>query len=657
MNQLIQSDEILMTADYYAKRVKAILKPLKYHPVKKKKVLVYKDFYVLTDNNPIAKYMVPALNQLKAKEVTNTSCCTVICDKELDKFDGFPCEETEFPSLEALSAKNAVSNAAFFVYVDCEKVAKDGTQKLWLESLKKFALYAQKGTRNRCVVCVNLPKYPAIPGEVTSLAEREFSYYIEECIEEKTPAQQFYIDLEKVCRGIVGSGFHGINILRIDNLFGPDIYDSGVFDLKAVFEEMNNSGKVTVKHGDFNQKYTVTYIRDALTACFHVIYSTKPGHVFNHKSGTFSLANIKSVTHSYLSDRFALEASAEPITETEYFCINSLKFQKAKFKSQINIKEGIYRTVCCALGIEHDNESHVAIYSGKLGRIKELEIQMLADVDRICRENGIKYFLAGGTMLGALRYGHSIPWDDDFDIGMLREDFDKFRAVIEKELDGKYCFCSNRNNSGNHYIVDKIRLKDTYFSTNYSSVHEIQDGVFIDVLVYDKTSNNPKLNMPHSKLLAVLSVIIQIRWYNRVRKNFHYKFSKIFLPFMRLLPIDVYHRFYEWVLTRYKNKKDAKFLIDSTGKLQKKGPMPIDGLEDTVYVDYDFGTQFPIPVDPTGYLTFDYGPGYLPEPTLTKKVAPHNFARIDLGEYIFENKEAPEFRTVNLKGELFESEK
>ena len=91
------------------------------------------------------------------------------------------------------------------------------------------------------------------------------------------------------------------------------------------------------------------------------------------------------------------------------------------------------------------------------------------------------------------------------------------------------------------------------------------------------------------------------------------------------------------------------------GKKLKDGPLPKKGLEDTVYVDFD-GIKAPVPVDYTGYLNYAYGPNYMEKPNLSNRRCPHNFARIDLGKYVFDVKGEKPFREVDLRGELFESE-
>ena len=657
LDKFILEDELSSVTGAYDNFSKRFMNPPRINKVKKGERFLFDNFYVVSDSNPLGKFMIPAFDSFKRKvEIEEVEGFSVF--DEIEKYEHYDYDSCPIKGVEALFEKSKVNKSAFMLVIDCEKL---GAREKWLEVIPKVAELVNSGKKNMCVVSLLLPEYPAIPNaDITSLSEREFGFFMEKKIENPTPAQAYFVEIEALCRKLVNNGVEEINISRVPNLFGPDSCMLKGFDLEGFIKESFASGSVSITTEDYVDVFSVSYLRDAFNFAVQVLYCGRKGHIYNFSTATTSIGNIKELVHENFKEKLGLKVETAKIEKHNYYSLNTLKFFQCGWnaKKNVELSLALYKTICDATGEPHNNAENVAIYAGKLGRIKDLELMMLKDIDALCEKHGIKYFLCGGTMLGAVRYGHSIPWDDDLDIGMLRKDFDKFRkASLEDQNMELYNYSSFWSKSGSHYIVDKVRLNNTYFSTRYSSIHEYQDGVFIDVLVYDQTSNNKLIGMLHSRIVHVLSKIIELRWYNRPRSGRKRKIREtLILPFLRIFPIGFYHTIFEHVLTIFKHKKNAKYVIDSTGKLQKKGPFSIEGLEDVQRVPFDEGFLAPIPEDYTNYLTFDYGPNYLPEPPLSKRVAPHNFARIDLGQYIFETDTTAKYRKVDVRGELHEQE-
>ena len=121
-----------------------------------------------------------------------------------------------------------------------------------------------------------------------------------------------------------------------------------------------------------------------------------------------------------------------------------------------------------------------------LRALQIVEVEMLVELDRICRKNDIKYTIIGGTLIGALRTGGFIPWDDDIDVAMLRDEYERFRIACEKDLDqSRFYFQDHRNTKGYRWGYGKLRRKDTLFLREHQEHMPYEQGVFLDVFPHD----------------------------------------------------------------------------------------------------------------------------------------------------------------------------
>ena len=82
--------------------------------------------------------------------------------------------------------------------------------------------------------------------------------------------------------------------------------------------------------------------------------------------------------------------------------------------------------------------SLVALDDEKCGQLQNVLLDIYKDIDMVCRENGLTAFLCGGSALGAIRHKGFIPWDDDLDVAMTREDYIVFRKVFHRKYKDKY---------------------------------------------------------------------------------------------------------------------------------------------------------------------------------------------------------------------------
>ena len=632
MKQLILQDEYAMCADVINTHFKKL-----YEDSFGKQ---YTRAYVVGDDTFVGDYFLRALaaNNAAIPMFRSASYLTVEQDGDYRRHT---LEDTQ---VEVLAQPHEGEKSLFFYFYD----GRDPS----LIALNTVLAYMRRTSGSRCIVTALLPDYPAYSADLTSLAEREFNYYIEtRCKEDAALAA--YVQMEATCRQAVATEGLDVTLLRFSNVIAPDHVHLPGKDLVAAIEQSFADRKVTVTDADRQLWFSVSYIRQV---CYNVFLSANKaltGHVYNADTEAVTMQTLKELIYKAAPSYFALSAEATTATETAYKTLGSLKLTKQGIADRKVLPAGIQHLVSYVTELEYDNSENVAFYCGKIDTIQALEIEILKKIDAICREHDIRYFLAGGTLLGAIRSGCSIPWDDDLDIGMLRDDFEKFRKVSKLYFGDEFSYSCPK--TGNHYTIDKVRLDGTYFSTNFSKKNVFPDGVFVDLLIYDRTSNFKLFQKLHGFLLTALTTLIYIKWYNVPRKNYHYWFSRLTLPLLRLIPWCVFHGLFNWIAKWYRHKKNARYLIDSVGKKVNDGPLPNEGLDETVYVDFQ-GIRAPIPVDPVPYLTYAYGPNYMQKPVLSKRRCPHNFARIDLGRYVFGYEQAAPFREVDIRGELFETE-
>ncbi|MGI6736569.1 MAG: LicD family protein [Anaerovoracaceae bacterium] len=122
----------------------------------------------------------------------------------------------------------------------------------------------------------------------------------------------------------------------------------------------------------------------------------------------------------------------------------------------------------------------------RLRQIQQLDLKILAEFDRVCRRIGVGYFLCGGSLLGYVRHGGFIPWDDDIDCGMLRRDYDRFLAEAPAHLDAETFFLQTRASDPTiPYLFSKIRLNNTLYLTAYNANRSFHRGLCLDLFPFD----------------------------------------------------------------------------------------------------------------------------------------------------------------------------
>ena len=124
-------------------------------------------------------------------------------------------------------------------------------------------------------------------------------------------------------------------------------------------------------------------------------------------------------------------------------------------------------------------------------RILQLtELELLLEIDRVCRLNNIKYSIIAGTLLGAVRHKGFIPWDDDLDVGMKRSQYEAFVDACKRDLDHlRYYFQDQFNTPGYRWGYGKLRRHGTKFVRPGTEHLPYEQGVYVDVFPLDQVPN------------------------------------------------------------------------------------------------------------------------------------------------------------------------
>lgn len=116
-------------------------------------------------------------------------------------------------------------------------------------------------------------------------------------------------------------------------------------------------------------------------------------------------------------------------------------------------------------------------------------LEILKVVDAICAKHGIQYTLDGGTLLGAVRHGGFIPWDDDIDINVTREDLAKLRKILPRELPSHLVYQDYFTDPYYPTLIAKVREKDSYMYEEPCTDKLKEKGIFIDIIPIEEVPN------------------------------------------------------------------------------------------------------------------------------------------------------------------------
>ena len=286
-------------------------------------------------------------------------------------------------------------------------------------------------------------------------------------------------------------------------------------------------------------------------------------------------------------------------------------------------------------------------YYFHMNDLQKKQLEIFVKFIELCEKNNLNYFLIGGSALGAIRHKGFIPWDDDLDVGMLREDFEKF-CELQPQLEGTNYFIQTYKSDPNYiYSFAKLRDSSTTFIENFYKYHRINHGVWIDIMPIDGITDK---DIPREKCMGRMKRFfaqINLSYLGALKRKVHKEtwFKDILLNIVAY-PFSLFN------INHYRQKRmekmAKKYPFDKAtlaGNYHFAWSGKVEGLPPKLYtetIDVPFeNITAKVVKEYDKYLTCLYG-DYMTPPPADKQEGHHHYSGLDLNkpydQYIKEHK-------------------
>ena len=267
--------------------------------------------------------------------------------------------------------------------------------------------------------------------------------------------------------------------------------------------------------------------------------------------------------------------------------------------------------------------------SGKMKRVWLIQLEILKNIKSICKKYNIQYFATCGTLIGAIRENGFIPWDDDIDIGMTRENALKFINAAKKELPNNYCLVGTTLTKHLFRPHLQIRNKDTSCLTKADFYLTYCKGVWVDIFIFDKFPTVGSENLKFRRKLSRIKKMFSYYTFYRFSKNFVKKAIKYLISRIYVIlngGFENCNKKYNRLCQKFDYLKDNYYYDYLAYKPDRILKFPPHVFDETVEHPFEF-TTISIPKDFHSALVPEYGEDYM-----VRKEAPngHGDVFIDL---------------------------
>lgn len=267
-----------------------------------------------------------------------------------------------------------------------------------------------------------------------------------------------------------------------------------------------------------------------------------------------------------------------------------------------------------------------------LHRVQLTQLEIAREIKRVCEENDIRFFLLGGTYLGAVRHQGFIPWDDDMDLGMLRGEYEKFCRIAPEKLGPDYCLQTWYTEPNYGLPFGKVMKRGTVYLESKKSRRLQENGIYVDIFPFDSV---PQDLQHRQKLAKQLLRLYRLRlmkcgykpWMEEDKVLWHKRLGYLFYQFQALFcGKQALARDYDALAEA---QPDTDTVSEQSGMAS---PLYVrrEWCEDLVNYTFE-GEQFPAPRAYDEFLTIYYG-DYMQLPPEDQRENRHQIVQVDFGD-------------------------
>lgn len=267
----------------------------------------------------------------------------------------------------------------------------------------------------------------------------------------------------------------------------------------------------------------------------------------------------------------------------------------------------------------------------QLEQLHAVHLELYGQLRRVCAKHSIRYFAMYGTLLGAIRHQGFIPWDDDLDLGMLRQDYDRFCAVVQDEIGEEYTF--QTCDTDPHYAspLGKLRKHGTVFGEEAVGSAGQHEGIFIDVFPLDVRPAREPQRMAQHVGVYVLVRLLMIKGGYVIGRGRPGRRPIRFLAGLvsRCIPRSVLVRMLDREMRRYDDRPTPQVISAAGPYGAERETVEASWVDDLVAVPFEDST-IPVFRAADAYLRRVYG-DYLTPPPPGQRSGHHRLVALSFG--------------------------